>query len=148
MNKEFVPYPEAVAMKELGFDEECMGCFMIDFHKHLCHVLNFNNADDYIKTSNSGRKPRSYIKAPLWQQAFDWFEKKYNLEGLVSKHFQHSQKISEVEEFFYIWNISDFNKRRQMGEIGNQCIKSGSELKHEEAKLTCLKKLIEIVKDK
>ncbi len=30
MNKEFIPYEQALALKELGFDEPCFGYYVID----------------------------------------------------------------------------------------------------------------------
>ena len=27
MNKEFIPYEQALELKELGFDEPCLGCY-------------------------------------------------------------------------------------------------------------------------
>jgi len=52
MNKEFVTYEQALALKELGFDEPCF-----DYH-------NIKNG---------------LILSPLKQQAFRWFREKYSL---------------------------------------------------------------------
>jgi len=64
MNKEFVPYEEALALKELGFDESCIY--------------------DYPDCVES-------IPAPLYQQAFRWFREKYTLhpEIVVQLGFKH-----------------------------------------------------------
>ena len=59
MNKEFVPYEIALALKELGFDEKC---------------LSYSTSN----TDVSGRTWTSVIVAPLYQQAFRWFREKYN----------------------------------------------------------------------
>tara|TARA_R110002126_G_scaffold177255_2_gene326126 strand:- start:166 stop:507 length:342 start_codon:yes stop_codon:yes gene_type:complete len=59
MNKEFIPYEEALALKELGFDEECFGFFYEDKGLELCPLKNSNLL--------------GYINAPLYQQAFRWF---------------------------------------------------------------------------
>ena len=74
------------------------------------------------------------VSAPLYQQAFSWFREKYglyhsigldnSLENDVNCDYQiinHSQSISELE--------TDFKS-------------------YEEAELECLKKLIEIIKNK
>jgi hypothetical protein len=64
MNKEFIPYQQALALKKLGFDEE------VEFYKDLSEEI-FD-----MRTPND---------APciLWQQAFRWFREKYNLKGYV-----------------------------------------------------------------
>ena len=58
MNKEFVSYEQALALKELGFDEPCMSS------------RDINNGE-------------GLIQLPLYQQAFRWFREKHNLIGLV-----------------------------------------------------------------
>ena len=62
MEKEFVFYKEALALKELGFDEDCLSYF-----------------DDKTLTLKANQIPTYCIAAPLWQQAFDWFEEKHGL---------------------------------------------------------------------
>lgn len=71
MEKEFIPFEFAFKLnKELGFDEECFGYY---FGSSL-QILNGN----IINTTNL-----SIIKAPLWQQAFDFMAFKYNIHGNV-----------------------------------------------------------------
>lgn len=68
MEKEFVEYEQAVALKELGFDEPCFGYF------GDAKELRFDRFVD---------KNTQLLKAPLYQQAFRWFREKYNLSGVV-----------------------------------------------------------------
>ena len=75
MNKEFIPYEQALALKELGFDEPCFGWYASD--KSLIR--------DYVI--------KMHLKAPLYQQAFRWFREKYNLTSWVYN--------SDVDKFFY-----------------------------------------------
>jgi hypothetical protein len=56
MNKEFVKYEQALALKELGFDEPCMSS----------------------RDMNNGK---GLIQLPLYQQAFRWFREKHNLQA-------------------------------------------------------------------
>lgn len=65
MNKEFVNYKTALALKELGFDEPC-------FISNLVGELK-----DYI-----GPK-ESTVPMPLYQQAFRWFREKHNHVGFI-----------------------------------------------------------------
>ena len=60
MNKEFVPYEQALALKELGFDEPCMSS------------RDMNNGE-------------GLIQIPLYQQAFRWFRDVHELEGVPQK---------------------------------------------------------------
>ena len=63
MEKEFVTYEIALALKELGFDEPCLAYFE---DKELMHGM----------LNNLGK--RRYLVSPLWQQVIDWFRIKYN----------------------------------------------------------------------
>jgi hypothetical protein len=127
MNKEFVPYQESLALKELGFDEPCFGYW---------------NIDPQIKTPYFNMvKPFEHdwcLPAPLYQQAFRWFREKYKLIGLVQRDitrnyngwwFKILSQIEEKDNPILLYS-EDFNKDT-----------------YEEAELACLKKLIEIVKN-
>jgi hypothetical protein len=73
MNKEFIPYEQALALKELGFDEPCIGYYNID---------QFN-----LKTPTFNMvKPFEHewcLPAPLYQQAFRWFREKHELRPFI-----------------------------------------------------------------
>jgi hypothetical protein len=71
MEKEFIPYTEALALKELGFDEPCLSYYTGD-KMHLVirpFMLRANELESYVVT------------APLYQQAFRWFREKYGIVG-------------------------------------------------------------------
>jgi hypothetical protein len=63
MNKEFVLYEEAVALKELGFDERC-------FTRYYESGKLADNLS-YLYHNYFGQ-----VNAPLYQQAFRWFRDK------------------------------------------------------------------------
>jgi hypothetical protein len=105
MNKEFIPYEEALALKELGFDK---GSFAWYFE----HNKEFGITNKIIKCE--GRD----ISAPLYQQAFRWFREKYGLHHNISN-----------DKFGYYTNEGKFDT-------------------YEQAELACLRKLIEIVKQR
>jgi len=67
MNKEFIPYEQALELKELGFDEPCFGCYDEKYYT--------NSKEDTWNCS-----------APLYQQAFRWFREKYGLHNYVYKN--------------------------------------------------------------
>jgi hypothetical protein len=67
MEKEFVPYEIALALKELGFDEPCSALFFKDALKMRCYCKNSEFTESNL------------IAAPTHAQAFKWFDKNYDL---------------------------------------------------------------------
>jgi hypothetical protein len=121
MEKEFVPYEQALALKELGFDEPCMRYYWTDgmFSKTYNEPFNFS-------------KRHCEVSAPLYQQAFRWFREKYGLFGEINL----TTKQEDVDVFeFFVLSIDD-------------CLFDDSKDYniYEEAELECLTKLIEICK--
>jgi len=86
MEKEFIPYEQALALKELGFDEECLSAFFEGKIKRC----------DYVKNSKS-----DYLSAPLYQQAFRWFMEEYSLNSLINVN------IKSYDWYFNIFDISE-----------------------------------------
>ena len=104
MEKEFIPYEQALALKELGFDELCLKSYGID------GLLNQNDSS-------------LYLSAPLYQQAFRFFREKYKSNFIIG--FGNDGGYYRIGNLFSKWYKT-----------------------YEEAELECLKKLIEIVKQK
>jgi hypothetical protein len=71
MEKEFVTYEIASELKELGFDEPCLEAY--DKNGMLYHS---HKTDKLFTTLNSNLSTQ--CSAPLFQQAFRWFEEKYS----------------------------------------------------------------------
>jgi len=102
MEKEFIPYEQALALKELGFDESCMA-------------------------SRDMNNDKGLIQIPLYQQAFRWFREKYGYLSYI-----------DMDNYsFYRFTIY---KGKGISEAPYHT--------YEEAELECLKKLIEILKQK
>ena len=72
MEKEFIPYEEAFALKELGFDEPCFGRFSNEGNLVIAHT------EKYIISDGVDRS-EFFTQAPTFPQAFRFFRKKYNL---------------------------------------------------------------------
>jgi hypothetical protein len=119
MNKEFVPYEQALALKELGFNEECFAHFVKHYDEIKC-ILNSDDFDEWW-TNNSDNLN---VKAPLYQQAFRFFRENYNAVVIIQP---------QVVEYYAKILINN--------KVVYDTIQS-----YEEAELECLKKLIEIVK--
>jgi hypothetical protein len=84
MNKEFIPYQQALELKELGFNEPCFGKF---YFNHLEIGGNWSN-DDFKED------PDVFISAPLYQQAFRWFREKYGIH-ITPKKFDTTTWIAD-----------------------------------------------------
>ena len=133
--KEFVLYDEVLELKDLGFDEPCLGYYAADI---LCtgqpREIQLDEDGNYKKS-----KTESFpiIVAPTYSQAFRWFREKYRLKG-------------EIDTADMIWSKWSFNIELKGS---SYILYSGLTEKiyfnsYEEAELECLKKLIEIVKEK
>jgi len=136
MNKEFIPYEQALALKELGFDEPCFGSYV-----KLTETQNtffMNDVVDEIDRETSLHESL-ITKAPLYQQAFRWFREKYKLHQYIKQYYG--------ENFFF--HIEDMVHPRRFDEYTVEMLRTFNESStQEEAELACLKKLIEIVKSK
>lgn len=93
--KEFVLYEEALKLKELGFDELCIGYYdnMRSFAKNYVSSFTHHEGEPFTKKRNSQLKQlRGYVicTAPTYSQAFKFFRKKYNQP-------QHSITYDESE---------------------------------------------------
>ena len=114
MNKEFIPYELALELKQLGFDEPCFGVYA--------------TKDGYVRKSAYDE----IGNAPLYQQAFRWFDENTDFQGFV---------IDSINECHFDWEIINLDTEERI-----ECEEYYST--RQEAELACLKKLIEIVKNK
>ena len=133
MNKEFIPYEQALALKELGFDEPCFAWYVSKEHGlELGSVLK----SDLIKEG---------LLAPTYSAAFRWFREKYDLDIEIERKWKYSSNHNPTETFirFSIYNFKlDRESREYILFISTSAYNT-----YEEAELECLKKLIEIVKE-
>ena len=79
MKNEFIPYEQALALKELGFGERCMALYNEE-GKTIHLSLNLPNI-----------KP--YFRAPLYQQAFRWFREKHGLRHFIEYDDGHYNAV-------------------------------------------------------
>ena len=122
MNKEFVPYEQALALKELGFDEPCWAWWHIeDCDTRFCY------SEQRSPIINS--RETEIVGLPTFSQAFRWFREKYKINSGIIPHYDY---------FYFI--IKDFGSGEEYYSDDH------IELTYEEAELACLDKLIEICK--
>ena len=137
MEKEFIHYEQALALKELGFDEHCLGWYQDN-------TLRLDiNSNQSVKFHEHLGRFKGCLLAPLYQQAFRWFREKY---GFVIRYIPHEIDDNEGQSILHhYYKISEYDNWR--GGRRNTVETELSE-EYEEAELECLKKLIEIVKQK
>lgn len=100
MENEFVPYQQALDLKDLGFDLPCMGIYnyyeKLEFKGSETQPLFF--IGDFYKTHDGyfDFSQTTVVLAPLYQQA---------LKFLVA--LQDEFKISLDDEGWFIYNLED-----------------------------------------
>ena len=119
MNKEFIPYEQALELKELGFDDYNIAWYAIVDEKPNIVFLNYG----------------SHLCAPLYQQAFRWFRDRH---GLYADLF-----VDDDQTFgFCVSSFAEEGRCRLDRPIKRQFST------YEESELECIKFLIEIVERK
>jgi hypothetical protein len=129
MNKEFIAYEQAVALKELGFDEPCFGWTVPNNENFVISPCENYNGRQSLMT-----------QIPIYQQAFRWFREKYNFEYQIIKSANGNYSV-----------VIHLNTQEYLDKISTQpyaCIEEVTDCySYEEAELACLNKLIEILKN-
>lgn len=131
LEKEFVPYELALRMKQLGFDESCLGYYLLS-----CGAL-------FVKV----RKTRKSVicLAPTWQSAFDWFGDKYQLyASIVTDQTSYPKYAYEIARF--VGNPKDLTEKEWYWD--DMILSPNLYRTKEEARLQCLVKLLSIVEEK
>lgn len=109
------PYEQNLEIRNLGFDEPCIGFYNIDL--------------DVIPIDSEPYTTKSKDGAILYQQAFRWFREKYGLVAWIEGKRVYRYCIESPIPTDGQLSLSPFRT-------------------YEEAELTCLKKLIEVIKTK
>jgi hypothetical protein len=122
MKNEFIPYEQAVELKELGFDEPCLAFYN----------GKFLQSTDYDFDEGISRDIGLCCKTPTFSQAFRWFREKHGLVGII--------KFGTNDFTYNVYNEDG------MGLLTKESLNFNGN--YEETELACLKKLIEIVNTK
>ena len=131
LENEFVPYKQALALKELGFDEPCFGYYLDNEFQFFADVRSCNTNSEF----------GFYPTAPTFSQAFRWFRKEHKIHG----------EVMIIKGHIFTWECYEISDSKMVGVnriTAHESISSNEFKKPEEAELACLKKLIEIVKNK
>jgi hypothetical protein len=128
MKKEFVTYKPALALRELGFDKDCLGYYV--------------GKDKEVYISNEDIQPpfkpdldsKVMFRAPTYSQAFRWFREKYDLDSFVKPVYKSTIKVGYyfgIDKYKGVEFQTDFDAWYNT---------------YEEAEQVCLDKLIEIIR--
>lgn len=128
----FIPYEESLGLKQLGFDEECLGFYLFDKKLQLSCASFATNS--YFKDS-----PFKEVSVPTWEQAFKFFRDKHGLASSVISKMSYGIQRNRY------W-INELKNRKIKSNFYENKISVNFD-NYEEAKLECLKQLIKIVKD-
>jgi hypothetical protein len=107
MNKDFVPYEQALELKELGFDEECFKFFDLNNELEIFETNMFDEDKINSKLPNINdflyhdELPEFYFcTAPLYQQAINFLyicsNKRIDIELKGSD--THEERIRKIEQ--------------------------------------------------
>lgn len=113
MNKEFIPYEQALELKELGFDEPCMAFY------------EPNNIEVQIVGVNQRYNDPSLLTltdfcAPLYQQAFRWFREKYNMHFFAQYFTDGKWRGTHSKEDFNTYEEAELACLKNLIEIAKQ----------------------------
>ena len=145
IEREFIPYDRALALKELGFDEPCLNKF---YTKPNSKMFGVDEKGRHYPIKNIAKKlytigehfvlkDDNVIIAPLYQQAFRWFREKHNILANV---------YANASGFLYQWEDAVGGTHRGWSDFEGPN-DSGVWDTYEEAELACIDKLIELIKE-
>lgn len=120
--KDFVPYQEALELKELEFNEPCFATY--DEDKEF-EIQDFEQTYDTF--------PSHIIAAPLFSQVFDFFREKHKLEGQI-------KSWKEKGNIVFHYSVQPLGEPSVFRSI--DC----STPDYYEARLLCLQQLIKVIK--
>ena len=135
LEKDFVPYEQALELRELGFDEP--------HFKSYVGISNNGDIKDCTYVLCNGKLNNDDVSAPTFSQAFRWFREKYNIQGYIYSSTVRGNAEKTKQFTGYIWNINGIDMPFLSTDARDELHDT-----YEEAELDCINKLIEIVKNK
>jgi len=102
LEKQFATYEIALAVKELGFDELCLGVYVkgdseTDFNcssfmpRIFSSKVFINHTQEQTGYCNNDKYK---VAAPTWSQVIDWFNKEYDIK-FSFPYWPNSDKLPE-----------------------------------------------------
>jgi len=112
--KDFTEYPEVFELKQLGFDEPCMG--------------HYSNGEFVYSSHTNNTMQRFRYAAPLYSQAFRWFREKHDLHQHIEYirvadrydwwvgHYMRHAKTYEEAELASLRKLIEIIRNQKTGE--------------------------------
>jgi hypothetical protein len=94
MEKEFIPYEQALALKELGFDKPCFGFY--DEEEDLFTVRAQDDIDE------------EWLAAPTFSQAFKFFREKYQIDSWIYPNLNGLYSVSNIRRGVGLGKVSEY----------------------------------------
>ena len=146
IEKEFIPYELALKLKQLGFNEPCIMqvSWLNDVHKDtkipFGPIVYINGKDIQFEYDLPKKHPIDgfnclELNIPTYAQAFRWFREKYKLDLSINTVYTGYNELTTKNYSAVVDDCGSFTN-------------VGFYKTYEEAELACLKKLIEIVKER
>ena len=121
MEKEFIPYEQALILKQIGYPQE----YKTFLNWYCSGELQWNNEyEEEYATNNC-------CVAPLYQQAFRWLRDNFNFHHYI----EPIHKGGKIRYEYCVVNSSNDEKEFDENKIA---------LTYEDAELKCLKELINL----
>ena len=146
INKDYVPYEQALSLKELGFDKPCYANMFdhskpdIEHGHNRIRYYSPEHADNFNKEFDFGAENCKdlFVSIPLYSQALNWFEDEYSI--FVERRVATSvNEIMDIEYYLKSWRFPPIEI------VFENPIDA---FDRDKANITCIKKLIETVKEK
>lgn len=136
INKLFLPYPESLELKELGFDEPCFGSWETEYVKVPTYT---HSISQFYKNSNH---PVGKVTIPTFSQAFKFFREKHSMDQTIITNYSKEARTYRVG-IIYVKNGFVESLFLRLENNSSSFIEFKS---YEEAELACLQKLIKLCK--
>jgi hypothetical protein len=146
MKNNFVPFEIAKELKELGFNVDCFAHYDLDpCYGDDKNLVIWEN-DDITENNNGmlGFKSGDYIKAPTYQQAFEFFRTKQLYHEILIDCTTEPKFTFHIKEF--VGNPRDLTEREWYWK--EPIFAMYLYRTYQEAEIDCLEKLIEMAKEK
>ena len=120
MENQFVTYEIALKLKELGFDEECLGFWYVSKINNSCIELRHGMCIFKSTSVELSKYPKNVL-APLWQQVIDWLREKQNICTNI-------EPITFDDEPTYVFEIINLKNGMLLNDINSSFIDSSEAL--------------------
>ena len=139
LEKEFVPYEQALALRELGFNEP--------HFKSYVGISNNGDIKDCTYVLCNGKLNNDDVSAPTFSQAFRWFREKHGLRNSITDFIDDETGIEWDYEIAIIG--TDLDEKGNYEPLVDYSVDDETRKfkTYEEAELACLIKLIEIANE-